>query len=304
MHANYRIVDGKIVEGQDGQSQIVVFDSPDENERNYLLHERGIDEHTLNSALDPDEQSRLEFEDDHLVIIFKRPRNLSGDDRLNFKINSYGVFLFADCAIIIVSEPFPAFTGKLFNRIHSLKDFILRVFYRSLYHYLEHLKVINMISDELEQKINASMENRYLINLFTLEKSLVYYLNSINSNGAVLDRLKSNAAKIGYSVEEQELLDDLIVENNQCYRQAEIYSNILANLMDARVSIVSNNLNILMKTLNIITIGIMVPTFVVSAFSMNVRIPMQGFPYAFWVILGMSACSVVGFLFFWRYKKW
>jgi len=70
------------------------------------------------------------------------------------------------------------------------------------------------------------------------------------------------------------------------------------------VSIVSNNLNILMKTLNIITIGIMVPTFVVSAFSMNVRIPMQGFPYAFWVILGMSACSVMGFLFFWRYKKW
>ncbi len=292
------------MEAQDGLGQIVVYDSPDENERNYLLQERGIDEHTLNSALDPDEQSRLEFEDDHLVIIFKRPRNLSGDDRLQFKINSYGVFLFADCVIIIVSEPFPAFTGKLFNRIRSLKDFILRVFYRSLYHYLEHLKVINMISDELEQKINASMENRYLINLFTLEKSLVYYLNSINSNGVVLDRLKSNATKIGYSIEEQELLDDLIVENNQCYRQAEIYSNILANLMDARVSIVSNNLNILMKTLNIITIGIMVPTFVVSAFSMNVRIPMQQYHNAFWIILGLSACSVVGFLFYWRYKKW
>ncbi len=304
MHKEYRIVDGRIIEGDQGPQQIIVFESPDEEERLHLLHERNIDEHTLNSALDPDEQSRLEFEDNHLVIIFKRPRNYSHQEQLQFQINSYGVFLFQDCAIIIVSEPFPPFTGKMFNKIHSLKEFILRVFYRSIFHYLEHLKVINMISDELELKINESMENRYLINLFTLEKSLVYYLNSINSNGAVLDRMKTNASKIGYSVDELELLDDLIVENTQCYRQAEIYSNILANLMDARVSIVSNNLNILMKTLNIITIGIMVPTFVVSAFSMNVRIPMQEFRYAFWVILGLSASSVIGFLFFWRYKKW
>ncbi|MEO0108096.1 MAG: CorA family divalent cation transporter, partial [candidate division WOR-3 bacterium] len=86
--------------------------------------------------------------------------------------------------------------------------------------------------------------------------------------------------------------------------QAEISSNILASLMDARASIVSNNLNVLMKTLNLITIGIMVPTFVVSAFSMNVGIPFSGHPHAFWIILGLAGVSLVGMLLFWRYKRW
>jgi len=75
-------------------------------------------------------------------------------------------------------------------------------------------------------------------------------------------------------------------------------------MMDARVSIVSNNLNVLMKTLNIITIGIMVPTFVVSAFSMNVRIPLSGLHHAFWIIMGLAVVSVIGFMVFWKRKKW
>jgi magnesium transporter len=107
-------------------------------------------------------------------------------------------------------------------------------------------------------------------------------------------------------VEEIELLDDIMVDNTQCYRQAEIYSNILASLMDARVSIVSNNLNILIKTLNILTIAIMVPTFVVSAFSMNVDLPfhLKENAWAFWIIMSMAGLSVVGIISAWRYKKW
>jgi magnesium transporter len=136
--------------------------------------------------------------------------------------------------------------------------------------------------------------------MFALQKSLVYYVNSINSNGALLEKLKHNAGKIGLSTEELEFLDDLIIENNQCAKQAEIYSNILASLMDARASIVSNNLNVLMKNLNIITIAIMVPTFVVSAFSMNVAIPMQKHAYAFWIVMAMAVASVAAFLWYWR----
>ena len=161
-----------------------------------------------------------------------------------------------------------------------------------------------MISDEIEQKINTAMENKYLINQFTLGKSLVFYQNAINSNGALLEKMKINAAKINFNIEELELLDDITVENNQCYKQAEIYSNILASLMDARASIISNNLNVLMKTLNIITIAIMVPTFVVSAFSMNVSIPLEKHPLAFFIIMGFAMISVMSFLTFWKFKKW
>jgi magnesium transporter len=194
----------------------------------------------------------------------------------------------------------------LFHKISSVSDIALRVIYRSIYHFVDHLKVINMISDSLEEKINSSMENRYLINLFTLEKSLVYYLNAISGNGVVFERLKLNALRLGVVDDNAEMLDDVVIENNQCFKQAEIYSNILAGLMDARASIVSNNLNMLMKNLNVITIAIMVPTFVVSAFSMNVGLPfhLEQSPIAFWVIMGLALLSVFAYLGIWRFKKW
>jgi magnesium transporter len=99
------------------------------------------------------------------------------------------------------------------------------------------------------------------------------------------------------------LLDDITIENTQCYKQAEIYSNILASMMDARVSIVNNNLNILMKKLTFVTIAIMVPTFVVSAFSMNVVFPFQGHRFAFWIILAIAFTAMGSFFFFWRLRK-
>jgi magnesium transporter len=215
-----------------------------------------------------------------------------------------GFFLFKNLLIVVTSEEVKWLDSKLAGRIISPTDLLLRLMDRSIFHFLEHLKVINLISDEIEQKINQSMENRYLINLFVLEKSLVFYLNAITANGAMLEKLRRNAEKIGLSNEEIELLDDTIIENNQCYKQAEIYSNILANLMDARASIVGNNLNILMKTLNIITIAIMVPTFVVSAFSMNVRIPLQDISIAFYIVMFLGALSTVVFILFWKYRKW
>jgi magnesium transporter len=195
------------------------------------------------------------------------------------------------------------FDGKLFSNVATLTDVMLRLVYRSIFHFLEHLKVINMVCEELEHKINDSMQNRYLINLFSLEKSLVYYLNAIHTNGVLITKLKNNMGKIGLTGEQLEFLDDIAIENDQCYRLAEIYTNVLSGLMDARVSIVSNNLNVLMKRLNIVTIFIMAPTFVVSAFSMNVKLPFMDNtkPYAFWVIIGMAFISVIGVTLVWRF---
>jgi len=115
--------------------------------------------------------------------------------------------------------------------------------------------------------------------------------------------MKIYTQRIGFTVDDTELLDDITIENTQCYKQAEIYSNILASMMDARVSIVNNNLNILMKKLTMITIAIMVPTFVVSAFSMNVAIPVQKHPHAFWIILAIAFAAMFGFFFSWRMRK-
>lgn len=304
MLKRYSIIENKIVETASEQSPIYVFISPDEKEKRFLVDELKLDEHTLNSASDPDELSRLEFEPNHTAIIFKRPQNYSGVQQFFFKVASTGLFLFNDKLIIVIDEDLPLFEGKQLSRVASLQQLALKLIYRSIFHFLEHLKIINVISDELEKKINAAMENSYLINLFSLEKSLVYYLNSISSNGVLFVKLKNSTAKIGFTTEEVEFLDDMLIENSQCLRQADIYSNILASLMDARASIVGNNLNVLMKTLNIITIGIMVPTFVVSAFSMNVHIPLASHPFAFWIIMSFASVSVAALTFVWKRKKW
>lgn len=304
MLKKYEILENKFVESTKENSPISLYINPDENEKKYLIEELKIDEHTLNSSLDPDELSRVEFEPDHIAIILKRPKNYSGKDFLLFKTTSQGMFIFNDKLIIILSEDINIFEGKYFLKVKSIKDLVLRIILGAVYHFLEHLKIFNTISDELEKKVNTSMGNKYLINLFTLEKSLVYYLNAINSNSLVFEKLKYYSQKIGFNEEEIEMLEDLNIENTQCYRQSEIYSNILASLMDARVSIVSNNINLLMKTLNIITILIMVPTLVVSAFSMNVRIPLSDHPYAFYIIMSFALISVVTVVLIWKKMKW
>jgi magnesium transporter len=298
----------KLSEGRiapDGDTgNVFVYINPDEQERRYLVDTLKLDEHTLASSLDPDELARLEFEPDHVAIISKRPRNYSSEDMFIFRVSSIGLFLFADRLVLVLSEEIPLFQGKHYAKVSSLQDLTLKILWSSIYHFVEHLKVINAVSDALEEQINASMQNKYLLNLFSLEKSLVYYLNSINSNGKLIERLKNSSTKLGFTTETIEFIDDMTIENNQCYEQAEIYSNILASMMDARVSIVSNNLNWLMKTLTIITLGIMLPTLVVSIFSMNVKFPGMDHPWTFWIVLAMAASSALLVRFVWWWKQW
>jgi magnesium transporter len=304
MQRRYNVVDRKLVETQEAESLLTVYINPDEQERKYLVETLRIDEHTLHSALDPDELSRLEFEPEHVALIYKRPTVYSHDEQFLFQVASTGAFLFKDKLIMVIGEEVPLSDSSQVIRFATPGYLLLKLINRSTVHFLAHLKVIAAISDSLQEKINTAMENRSLIDLFTLEKSLIYYLNSLNSNSMVLEKTKANAVRMGFSSEESEVLDDMIIDCGQCYKQAEIYSNILAGLMDARASIVNNNLNQLIKYLNILTIAIMVPTFVVSAFSMNVHIPLEDHPLAFYIVMGFAVVSVLGFLWLWHRKKW
>ena len=310
MHRLYAIENGLLTEKDADPAPVSVYISPEEAERRYLIDTENLDEHTMLSALDPDELARLEFEPEHVAMIFKRPCNQSiigGEDaHLEFKVASVGAFLFKDRLFVVQSQDMPIFPGaRPVNRDISLREVLLRMLYRTIMHFLEHLKAINMMVDAIEKEINRSSENRHLISLFALEKSLVYYVNAINSNDALLQKMRNNSAKMGFTPEEVEVLDDIIIENTQCARQAVIYTNILAGMMDARASIVSNNLNVLMKTLTMITICLQVPTMVVSIFSMNVRLPISNTAdWPFWFVMGLSAVSLLGFMCVWRWRKW
>lgn len=252
----YKIENAKVSECSQEESLVILYVAPLDEEISELIRVYNIDEHDVHSCLDPNELSRLAFEDDYTLLIMKRPENYSSNNLL-FNVNSMGIFLQKGKMLVVMAEELHIFDGRQFAKLKTVGDILIKLLYGVISHFLGHLKVINMVSDELEQKINTSMENRYLINMFVLEKSLVYYLDGISSNAKVIDKIKLNANKIGFNEENLDLLDDIIIENQQCQKQAEIYLNILTGLMDARGSIVNNNLSILIKRLTIINIVFM-----------------------------------------------
>lgn len=253
MLRTYDIVDGKITEAADGQ--IFAYVAPTEEEKRYLTETCQIDPHSLNSALDPDEISRLEFEDNHIAVILKQPRNYSADDLLGFGVTSVGVFLFDDRIIIVQPEDTPLFEyGRVSIRARSLRGVMLRILHHATNHFLEHLKIIRLISERIEKDIEFSVSNHHLTEMFVLSKSLTYYESATNGNKVLLAKLVRDSVRIGFLEPENELLEDIIVENNQCVRMTEIYASILVGMSDARGSIVSNNLAVLMKQLAIINI--------------------------------------------------
>ena len=270
MLQSYSVINGRIAKGAEGFPQIEVYILPDETERNHLINDYGVDEHTLLSSTDPDETPSIEFEDNHTAVILKYPKNYSAEDNFLFKVKSMGIFIFPPERIVIVlDDSVPLFTGRLASNVKAAQDVLLKTLLQTIRHFETHLRVINMCSDEIEHEINKSCGNKNLLNMFTLEKGLVYYVNALNGNRRVIERMKVNAQKFGFTEENIELLDDLAIENRQFLDQAEVYSQVLSGLMDARASIINNNLNVMMKNMNAIVIAISVPTFFTGVFGMS-----------------------------------
>lgn len=302
----FRIVDGRLASCPPPEAQVIIYSQPTIDDESELQELYNIDYHTLQSSLDPDELSRLEFETDHAAIIFKRPKSFCAEDNFLLKITSTGVFLYDDYLVIVMPDDAAVFEGRVPFPVETIQDVILRLLSQSLAHFEGHLKAINMLSDSLERRIITSMENTYLLNMFALEKSLVYIVNAIGANAALFGRMRAAAEKLGFDREQTGVLDDLIIENKQCFRRTEIYTQVVGSLMDARASIVSHNLNQLIKKFTIITIALMLMNLVVGIFSMNVRLPIpseeQAWP--FYVILFLSGAAAASVLYVWRLKKW
>jgi len=297
---------GTLVPCQIAEAQVIVYNRPTIDDEADLLDLHSIDYHTLQSSLDPEELARLEFECDHAAIIFKRPKSFCADDNFLLKLTSTGVFLYQDYLVVVMPDDSPLFEGRVPFRIGSIQDVILRLLYQSIVHFEGHLQAINMLSDSLERRIITSMETRYLLNMFALEKSLVYILDAINSNSTLLEKMRTASEKLSFDHDQTGILEDVIIENQQCLRRSEIYAQVIAGLMDARASIVSHNLNILIKQFTIWTIAIMLANLVVGIFSMNVRLPlpMENEPWPFYVINVLAIAS--GVFIFWlsRARKW
>ncbi len=256
MTKKYQLLNGQVVPSDETGSPIVVYINPEGKERDEILTTFQIDQHMLSSALDPDEISRVESTPERLFVIWKRPMNYSGEDNFFFNVASIGISLTQNRLLLILTEEIPLTGGgtRQMPAPQSIAELMLVFLYSTILHYMEHLKVIKLIARELQKKINTSMENEHLIQMFNLSESLVYYENAINANGVVLTRLRTHFEKCGALPHVLELLDDISIENNQCFKQAEIYSLVFTGMMDARGSLVNNNVNVLLRNLTLINV--------------------------------------------------
>ena len=302
MLQKYSVQNGRIVQGDEGSIQVEVYIMPDEAERTRLIDEYEMNEHTIASSIDPDETPRIEFEDNHTAVILKYPKNYSADDNFLFRVKSMGIFVFASRVVIIIDEYVPLFTGKIANNVHTVQDVIMKTLLLTIRHFESHLRVINMCSDELEHAIVSSYDGKELLNMFTLEKGLFYYVNALNGNRRVIERMRAAALKLGFTEENIELLEDISIENRQFLDQAEVYSQVLSGMMDARASMVNNNLNVMMKNMNAIMIAIAIPSFIAAVGGMSEFSVIFGTNYKITYSIFMLLMILIGIITFWVIK--
>ena len=254
-----------------------------------------IDPDHLKAPLDEEERSRIEVEDEYTLVLVDIPsiEERSGKDW--FVTIPLAIIMANDVLITVCLEETPVLTSFMDGRVRDFHTFmktrfILQILYKNATQYLQYLRIIDKKSEVIERKLHQSQKNEELIELLELEKSLVYFTTSLRSNEVVLEKLL-RTEKIKKYPEDTDLLEDVIVENKQAIEMANIYSGILSGTMDAFASVISNNLNIVMKFLATVTIVMSIPTMVASFYGMNVNsrgMPFANHPYGFVIVLGFA----------------
>ena len=304
MLQHYALADGRVVRTDTGGT-IRVYAAPTADERAEILGSCGIDDHTLASVLDPEEVPRVEIEDDHTLIIWKVPDPLSQRPAGQFDVASLGIVLHGDRVTFIADHEPPELDRERPRPIRSHLDLVLRELLESVRHYFEHLRAIKLIAREVESRLATSISNEHLLKMFALSESLVYYDNAIETNGGVLEWLRGDADRIGFSAEDKGLLADLVIENTQCARQAEIYTLVLSGLMDARGNVINNNMNVLLKNLTVINVvflplGVLAGIGGMSEYTMMTR----GLPSWVSYPLFLVGLSTVGLVTWRLLRRW
>jgi magnesium transporter len=254
MMTQYDFAGNRLAEMMEGPGRVLVVIAPDERERALLQERYRLDDFDLASALDQDEVPRLDFADDRLLLIWKVPESAVVSDSVELGVNVVGLALFEDSLAFTRATGDVSLVDREFRTVHDARDVMLAFLLRTVRHFVSHLKVIRQISSELESKITVSMENRHLLQMFSLSESIVNYLDAIEGNAAVLAKLRNLGVQYGFQSHHLEDLDEVILENTQAARQASIFSTVHSGLMDARGTVVNNNMNVLLRNLMLINI--------------------------------------------------
>ena len=260
--------------------------NPDSDDLQLVSMVTEIPTDVLKTALDTEERSHVEIEDNYIFVVINIPVVLETD---SYDTLPLGIFIY------------PLF--------HTFKKtcFLFQILYRSATLFLRYLMQINHRTDDLEETLRHSMRNKEFFMLLELQKSLTYFTSALRGNGIVMERLmrlRRNTALhhlIKMYEEDEDLLEDVIIENKQAIEMVEMYSNILMSMSDTFASIISNNLNLVMKFLASITIMLAVPTIIFSLWGINVQVPFQDTANGFFYVSGIALiCTITAAILLWR----
>lgn len=281
--------------------------SPTREDLRFLTEEMGVPEEFIEDVEDVDERSRLEVEDGWTLMIMRIPYK-SEDTSIPFITVPLGIIVKEEVFVTVcyhqvaMLPDFIRFASRKNLEMTTSWDLVFRLFLSSSVWFLKYLKQVNNQMHAAEVELERSTRNEELQRLLKIEKSLVFFITSLRGNDNLLMKMKNLKSQRQFF--DDDLVEDVEIELRQAQDTARIYSDILSGTMDAYASVISNNLNIVMKRLTSITIILMLPTLIASLYGMNVPNGLQTHPYGFWLAIGVSVLfSVVGFAVF-KWRHW
>lgn len=280
--------------------------SPNANEQQWVIDNLEVDPDFLRAALDEEERARIDSENGQTLILVDSPLMVSDSAGEEYSTLPLGIIMTPNYIVTVCLKDSPIMNDFSSGRVKAFSTkkksrFILQILYRNAMHFLFHLRQLDKKSSSLETELHKSMKNKELISMLKLEKSLVYFSTSLKGNEVVLERLLRMEFVRRYP-DDTELLEDVIIENKQAIEMCAIYRDILSGTMDAFASVISNNLNIVMKLLTSITIVLTIPTLIGTLWGMNVNVPFQGTAWGFFVVLGIMAVAM-GLGVYWMSRR-
>ena len=304
----YSTTDGKVAEQELLVASSWINISPPFNieELEQLSAELEIPLDFLTDSLDIDERSRYEREDDVKLVVLNTPikSTTTEPNGAFYTTVPIGIVMTPEYILTIASFENPVLNKFLNNQVKNFKTsdfetFVLQLFEQNVFRYLTCLKDLNEKRNLIEQELYDSNRNRELKQLLSIEKSLVYFVTALSSNELLkMKMLRSDFLNIRGQEEKVDFLEGVITDNSQALEMANVYTNILGGTMDAFASIISNNLNHVIKRLTMITIILMVPTLITSLFGMNVVNGLEQHPLGMlFIMVGSTVLTILTILF-------
>jgi len=305
----YKTVNGKTVElAEYVENCWARLIAPTEEEIAFVCNTLNVPEPFVRSSLDEEERSRIDEEDGSILIIVDTPTAEKNGNDVEYSTIPYGIIVTCNTVLTVCIKetalPMQILDGTVKNiKVSKIRRFVLQLLFQNATLFLHYLRRTEREISATEKSLSENMRNKELIKLLQLDKRLVYFSTGLKGDQAVLEKLLRMRFISAYP-EDMELLEDVIVENRQAVEMCTIYRDILTGTMNGYSSVISNNLNTVMKLLAAVTIILTVPQLVFSLWGINTPVPFESVSWGFWAVLAIAMGLTVFSFGFAIYKKW